>query len=129
MNKKVKNTAVARLNFLRDICVAKESEILLLELLLRLESEESDKASARYLQEILPLVEKWTLWMALAKPSPMQRQARVFSLLDSFDDTQKIEGSGLATEDLQSLHNYAGEYEFGLSAASKRLATSILKRL
>jgi len=129
MTKKEKDTTIARLNFLRDIAATKEAEIVILELLLRLENEESDKVSTRYLKEILPLVEKWSLWMALAKPSPMQRHARVFALVDLIDDTQTIEELGLASEDLQSLQTYMEEYEFGLSAASKRLASSILKRL
>ena len=79
---------MAQLNFLRDITMgvtsAKEAEIAVLELLLRAEDDDiSSGMLSRYLDELLPLIETWTLWMALTKPSPMQRHARVFALLDA----------------------------------------------
>lgn len=138
MTKKQRETTVARLNFLRDITAgiasAKEAEIVVLELLLRAEDDDGGGGGSgmlsRYLDEILPLIEKWTLWMALTRPSPMQRHARVFSLLDAMDDFDSVGSLGLLeSEMIQALKDSMDTYEFGASAGGKRLATAILKRM
>lgn len=135
MTKRQRDTVVAQLDFLRDVtsgvASAKEAEIVVLELLLRAEKEDGSMLS-RYLDEILPLIEKWTLWMSLERPSPMQRHARVFALLDAMDDFDSLGSSELSDdggEMIQSLKESMDEYDFGASAGGKRLATAILKRL
>ncbi|KAL7547251.1 hypothetical protein ACHAWF_010573 [Thalassiosira exigua] len=133
MTKKQRDTIVARLNFLLDItsgvASAKEAEIATLELLLRAgDEEESNAMVSRYLNEILPLVEKWTLWMAVARPSPMQRHSRVFALLDAMDDVDSL-GSTDDSEMANSLIESIDKYQFGASASGKRLAAAIMKRI
>ncbi|KAL3776230.1 hypothetical protein ACHAW5_008261 [Stephanodiscus triporus] len=137
-----RDTTVARLNFLRDITLvvssAKEAEIVALELLLRV--EHGDEASGgssmlfRYLDDILPLIEKTALWMALTRPSSMQRQARVLALLDSMDDFDSVGGLGaqsLGFSDMvvASLREAMNSFEFGATTGGKRLAAAILKRM
>jgi len=144
ITKRQRDTIVAQLNFLRDITMgvtsAKEAEIAVLELLLRAEDDDiSSGMLSRYLDELLPLIETWTLWMALTKPSPMQRHARVFALLDAMDDLDSV-GSSLGSsstaaasggvgEMAKSLRECMDEYEFGATAGGKRLAVAILKRM
>ena len=144
ITKRQRDTIVAQLNFLRDITMgvtsAKEAEIAVLELLLRAEDDDiSSGMLSRYLDELLPLIETWTLWMALTKPSPMQRHARVFALLDAMDDLDSV-GSSLGSsttaaasggvgEMAKSLRECMDEYEFGATAGGKRLAAAILKRM
>ena len=123
-----KDKILAQLNFMRDmtsgVASAKEAEIVLLELLIRLENNE--EGVMRRLGEILSLIEAWTLWMAVEKPSPMQRHDRVFALLDLIDD----EANGLTqqTEGLQGLGSSLSEFEFG-SAATRKIAAALLRRL
>jgi len=136
LTKKQRDTTIARLNFLRDIAMgvasAKETEIVVLELLLRAERDGTSGSSmlSRYLDEILPLIEKWTLWMALTRPSPMQRHASVFALLDTMDDFDSVGSLGLEdVEMIKSLRESMDEYDFGATAGGKRLAAAILKRM
>ena len=137
MTKFQRETIKSQLNFLRNVITgvtsAKEAEITVLDLLLRLEGDDvSSKRRSQYLNEILPLVEMWTLWMALTKPSPMQRHAPMFALMDAMDNSDLAEslGSSAAAVDMsKSLRNCMDEYEFGATASGKRLATAILKRM
>ncbi|KAL7436544.1 hypothetical protein ACHAXH_002934 [Discostella pseudostelligera] len=155
MTKKQRDTTIARLNFLRDLTLgvsaANEAEVVVLEYLLRAEhdfktrvgNDDDDNNSghtnnrmlSRNLDEILQLIEKWTLWMAVTRPSSLQRQSRIFSLLDAMDDLDSVGGFGLLTKSSTaarmgtSLREGMNEYEFGASAAGKRLAVAILKRL
>ena len=139
MTKKQRNMTIARLNFLRDITSgvpsAKEAEIVILEVLLRLEaaasSENGDGGGviSRYIDGILPSIEKWALWMAVVRPSPMQRHARVFALLDAIDDFDSLGAAESDSDMIASLREGINEYEFGASAGGKRLATAILKRM
>ncbi|KAL3807270.1 LOW QUALITY PROTEIN: hypothetical protein ACHAXA_004086 [Cyclostephanos tholiformis] len=136
--RKQRDTTIARLNFLRDIALgvtsAKEAEIVILELLLRVEHGD-DSSLSRYLDDILPLIEKTALWMALMRPSSMQRHARVFALLDSMDDFDSVGGLGMAKamgdneRVVSSLREAMNLYEFGASIGGKRLAGAILKRM
>jgi len=139
MTKKQRDIVISRLTFLRDITMGvtstKEAEIAILELLLSLEyAAGSDSASSkaiisRYLDEILPLIEKWTLWMALTRPSPMQRHSRVFALLDAMA-MGSSKGSDDDEEDMaSSMKEGMNTYEFGVTAGGKRLAAAILKRM
>jgi len=141
MTKKDRSAIIARLDFLRDVIMgvtsAKEAEIVVLDVLLRAEEEamngggsSSGSSLDRYLEEFLPLVESWTLWMALTRPSPMQRHSRVFSLLDAMDDVDSV-GARISAEqdEMESLKASMDEYEFGASAGGKRLAAAILKRM
>ena len=141
--RKQRDTTVARLNFLRDVTLgvssAKDVEIVVLELLLRVEygDEASGDSSmlSRYLDDILPLIEKTALWMALTRPTSMQRQARVLALLDSMDDFDSVGGLGLAKTSgdndrvVASLREAMDSYEFGATTGGKRLAAAILKRM
>jgi len=138
MTKKERSSVIARLDFLRDVIMgvtsAKEAEIVVLDILLRAEEEAASNGGGssldRYLEEFLPLVESWTLWMALTRPSPMQRHARVFSLLDAMDDVDSVGAGIFADEDeMENLKAAMDEYEFGASAGGKRLAAAILKRM
>lgn len=139
MTKKERSFIIARLDFLRDVIMgvtsAKEAEIVVLDILLRAEEEAANNGGGssldRYLEEFLPLVESWTLWMALTRPSPMQRHARVFSLLDAMDDIDSV-GAGIISaeqDEMEKLKASMDEYEFGASAGGKRLAAAILKRM
>lgn len=138
MTKKERSSVIARLDFLRDVIMgvtaAKEAEIVVLDILLRAEEEAAANGGGssldRYLDEFLPLVESWTLWMALTRPSPMQRHARVFSLLDAMDDVDSVGVGMVAEEDeMENVKAAMDEYEFGASAGGKRLAAAILKRM
>ena len=121
-----KDKIFAQLNFMRDmtsgVASAKEAEIVLLELLIRLENGEMN--ITRRLDEILSLIEASTLWMAIEKPSPMQRHKRVFALLDLIDDEAKT----LPSDGLRDLGSSLSEFEFG-SAASRKVAAALLRRL
>ena len=138
MTKKERSSVIARLDFLRDVIMgvtsAKEAEIVVLDILLRAEEEATSNGGGaglnRYLDEFLPLVESCALWMALTRPSPMQRHARVFSLLDAMDDVDSV-GAGIFADndDMESVKAAMDEYEFGASAGGKRLAAAILKRM
>jgi len=139
MTKKQRDLVISRLTFLREITMGvtstKEAEIAILELLLSLEyaagssSASSNSIISRYLDEILPLIEKWTLWMALTKPSPMQRHSRVFALLDAMA-MGSPKGSDDDDEDMvTSMKEGMDTYEFGAAAGGKRLAAAILKRM
>ncbi len=137
LTKKKRSELIARLDFLRDVIMgvtsAKEAEIVVLDVLIRAEEEAGNGGGAslaRYLDEFLPLVESWTLWMALTRPSPMQRHARVFALLDAMDDIDSVGADISADEDeMKNLKAAMDEYEFGASAGGKRLAAAILKRM
>lgn len=137
MTKRQRETVISQLSFLRDVTTgvtsAKEAEIAVLDLLLRAESDDISTATlSRYLNEILPSVETWTLWMALAKPSPMQRLSPVFALLDAMDDLDSAEllKSSPATAAMSKcMKKCMDEYEFGATAGGKRLATAVLKRM
>jgi hypothetical protein len=125
MTKKQRDTTIARLNFLRDLTLgvnaANEIETVVLEYLVR--AEHDFKTS----DEILTLIEKWALWMAVTRPSSMQRQSRVVALLDAMD---MLESTGdIGKKSGTSVKEAMDDYEFGASAAGKRLAAAILKRL
>ncbi len=148
MTKKQRDTTIARLNFLRDIILgvnsANEIETVVLEYLVRAEhdfktSRNEGKILSHNLDEILPLIEKWALWMAVTRPSSMQRQSRIVALLDALEDIDS-EGGGLdmltkgSTGDIEnkigtSVRQAMNVYEFGASTSGKRLAAAILKRL
>lgn len=131
-NKKEKNTIISRLNFLKDIigaaASAKEAEILVLELLLRAEeaANKNDKKRLSWLLEFLPSVEKISLWMALTRPSPMQRHNRVFELLDAINGDSRED---IEADDIALLRTSSTEYKFGASASGRKLAAAILCRL
>lgn len=139
MTKKQRDIVISRLTFLRDITMGvtstKEAEIAILELLLSLEyaagssSDSSSSIITRYLDDILPLIEKWTLWMALTRPSPMQRHSRVFALLDAMA-MGSSKGLDDSEEDMAtSMKEGMDTYDFGATAGGKRLAAAILKRM
>jgi hypothetical protein len=138
MTKKQRSALIARLEFLRDVIMgvtsAKEAEIVVLDILLRAEDVAANAGGSgldRYLDEFFPLVECCTLWMALTRPSPMQRHARVFALLDAMDDIDSV-GAGIIgaeQDEMKGLKASMDEYEFGASATGKRLAAAILKRM
>ena len=138
MTKKERDTTIAQVNFLRDITAgvasSKAAEIVVLELLLRaeegIEEGAGSRVVSRYLDEILPLIEKWTLWMALTRPSPMQRHSRVFSPLDAMDDLDSLGLSGLLDEEMaQNFKESLDGMRFGATSGGKRLAAAILRRL
>ncbi|KAL7465001.1 hypothetical protein ACHAXS_005333 [Conticribra weissflogii] len=138
--KHLREETLVRLDFLRDIVAAvpsaKEAEIVLLEWFLRVEAHHrdgNDDVLSTYLEEYLPRIETWTLWMAVARPSPMKRHARCFELLDVMDDADSV-GGGMSSiraseEDVRDFKDGMDRYEFGASAAGKRLALAILKRM
>lgn len=136
MTKEKKNTIISQLTFLRDIIAAaasaKEAEILVLDLLLRTQTHAEagdNKMLSRDLDEFLPLIERWSLWMALTRPSPMQRHARVFELLDTMEGNDSSVAIDAATNDFASLKEAMNEYKFGASASGKRLAAAVLGRM
>jgi hypothetical protein len=129
--KEKRNIIISQLNFLKDIIgaasSAKEAEILVLELLLRIQQSAANNDSKMLSRNLdfLPLIERCSLWMALARPSPMQRHARVFELLDVIEGND----SELSQDDLSILKDCMNEYKFGASASGKRLAAAILGRI
>ena len=135
-------TALARLDFLRDVAAgttaAGEAEIAVLELLLRAESRVADGGGTRLLERILPAIEARALGMALARPSPMQRHARILALLDAMDDPDPAESAEPASvpaaapgdqEAVESLGELVDKCEFGATAGGRRLAAAMLKRM
>lgn len=133
--RKQRDTTVARMNFLRDLMLgapsAKEVEVAILEVLVRIGYGGDSSMLARYLDDILPLVEKTALWMALTKPSAMHRHAHVLALLDAMDDFDSVgakasDDNGIVTT---SLKDNMDSYDFGSTAAGKKLATAILRRM
>lgn len=131
--RKQRDATVSRLNFLRDITLgvpsAKDAEIVILELLLRVEygidGAISSSMLSRYLDDILPLIEITALWMALTRPSSMQRHSRVLAMLDAMDDFDSV-GEKLSIASLKENMNL---YEFGATTGGKKLAAAILKRM
>jgi len=76
--------------------------------------------------------------MALTRPSPMKRHARVFALLDAMDDVDAVGSLGLEMSSPGDdgngtigslLRERMDKYEFGTTAGGKRLAAAILKRM
>lgn len=133
--RKQRDTTVARMNFVRELMLgnpsAKEVEIAVLELLVRIEYGGDSSMLSRYLDDILPLMEKTALWMALTRPSAMQRHAYVLTLLDAMDDFDSVgakasDDNGIVTT---SLKDSMDSYDFGSTAAGKKLATAILRRM
>ena len=137
MTKQKKSTILSQLNFLRDLigaaASAKEAEIIVLEWLIRAEkhaNNNENKLLNQDFDDFLPLIEKWALWMALARPSPMQRHARVFALLDMME-SNRSDGvtDSSSDDDLATLKESMNEYKFGTSAGGKRVAAAILSRM
>ena len=135
-----RGTTFARLDFLRDVAsgttAAREAEIAVLELLLRAEDDAANgggEALPRLLDRILPAIEAQALRMALARPSPMQRHALVFALLDAMDDPDPASSGPAAApggpDAVESLGELVDECEFGATAGGRRLAAAMLKRM
>lgn len=137
IDKQKKNTIISQLSFLKDVigaaASAKEAEILVLELLLRAQeysATNDDAMLSRFLDEFLPLIERCALWMALTRPSPMQRHGRVFAILDLMEGNSLVVSKDIpGIDDIEALKVSMNDYKFGASAGGKRLAAAILNRL
>ncbi len=126
---------VMRLRFLRDmtnnVSVTKEVEILVLELLLRAGAMDGNSKKAMIMSDLddyLDKVEVLVMWMALTRPSPSDRYEKVFAYLDAIEEGDS-KHSAISEEDKSSLREALVVSEFGSSAAGKRIATALLKRL
>lgn len=123
---------VMRLRFLREmtnnIPSTKEIEAIILELLLRAgNSVGNAPMNFKDLDAYLHEVEQLGLWMALTKPSAAERSAKIFAFLDGIDGSGKF--SAITHEDKSSLRESLVVTQFGSSAAGKKIAIVILKRL
>jgi|AntRauTorckE5430_2_1112549.scaffolds.fasta_scaffold04601_2 hypothetical protein len=123
---------VMRLKFLREMTTnipsTKEIEAIILELLLRAGNSEGDEPmNFTDLDAYLHEVEQLGLWMALTKPSAAERSEKVFHFLDGIDGSGKL--SAITHEDKSSLRESLVVTEFGSSAAGKKVAIALLKRL
>jgi len=134
-SEKVWKSISMRLRFLREmtngIAATKETEVIILELLLRANGFEGDKAMSQTdLDEYLHKVEQLALWMALTKPSAKERSQKVFAFLDAIDskkDPSKVQA--ITQEDKSSLRESLVVSQFGSTASAKKIAIVLLKRL
>ncbi len=130
------NSITMRLRFLREmtnnIPATREAEVVILELLLRANGSEGDKnMDLSDLDEYLHKVEQLALWMALTKPTAAEKSKKIFAFLDGIvsPDKQADKVEAISQEDKSSLREALVVSEFGSSAAGKKLAIVLLKRL
>lgn len=130
------NSITMRLRFLREmtkkIPATRDTETVILELLLRANGSEGDKAmNLSDLDEYLHKVEQLALWMALTKPSAAEKSKKIFAFLDAISspDVKAAKVEAISQEDKSSLRESLVVSEFGSSASGKKLAIVLLKRL
>ena len=134
-NGKLSKSITMRLNFIRALTTTvgatKEIEMVVLELLLQTKGKVGKKPiSFKILDKYLCDVERLALWMALSRPSAQLRYKRCFELLDLIQGTVKDDDFVTLTQEEQSmLREELVCFEFGQSAAGRKIATAILGRL
>lgn len=125
-----------RLSFLRGlttgIASTKEAEILVLDLLLKAEGDGHKVLALDELDLCLSSIEACALWMAMLRPSPIQRHKRCFDILDIInsgvllDDMTEVV---VSDEEKSAVRNEISQVEFGASPTGKKLAITLLQRL
>lgn len=129
---KVLENLLMRLHFLRDLITSipstKEIELVVLELLLRVELVNDNMMRLSELESSLHEVEKLAMWMALTKPPAAKRYEKCFKYLDAVD-SGIIESSMMSQEDISSLREALVITEFGATSAGRKFATALLRRL
>jgi len=119
-----------RLTFLRKLIEcnssAKESEMVILELLTRATSKNEDRMSLSKLDDNLHAVELTALWMALAKPSATQRYNRWFDFLRNVEEESPI---GLSEEEKYFIKLEIQIMDIGATTSGKKLAGALLARM
>eukprot|EP00560_Eucampia_antarctica_P005735 CAMPEP_0197836248 /NCGR_PEP_ID=MMETSP1437-20131217/28357_1 /TAXON_ID=49252 ORGANISM="Eucampia antarctica, Strain CCMP1452" /NCGR_SAMPLE_ID=MMETSP1437 /ASSEMBLY_ACC=CAM_ASM_001096 /LENGTH=237 /DNA_ID=CAMNT_0043442277 /DNA_START=123 /DNA_END=836 /DNA_ORIENTATION=- len=118
-----------RLSFLRKLIQCnssvKEAEMVILELLSRATSKDKNRMSLSKLDDNLHAVEMTALWMALAKPSVMQRYNRWFDFLNNADEIP-LE---ISEEEKFFIKNELPIMNLGATASGKKLVGALLDRL
>lgn len=125
-----------RLSFLRGLTMgissAKEAEILILDLLLKAEGDGKKALALDELDVGLALIETCALWMAISRPSPVNRHQRCFDILDIMNSGVLLDGKAevvIAEEAKIALRDEILEFDFGASPMGKKLAIALLQRL
>lgn len=123
-----------RLNFLRlmtnTVTSVKDLEMVILDLLLRACGTEGEgsKMSLKELDQQLHGLEILALWMALSKPSASKRYEKCFEFLDAIENGDN-DVNLISQQDKSMIREALVVTEFGSSAAGRRVALAILKRI
>ena len=125
---------VMRLSFLRlmttNVASTKDLEMVVLDLLLRAcgTEGESKPMSLLELDQQLHGLEILALWMAISKPTVTKRYEMCFEFLDAIENG-KEDVSLISQHDKSAIREALVVNEFGSTAAGKRIALAILKRV
>lgn len=132
----LRNSIAVRLEFIRalttSVTTTKELEMIVLELMLRAASMPGSKPLAlKELDDYLLAVERLALWMAIVKPTASQRFQRCFTLLDVINDDNVDDSLSLclSQEENRNLRESISIIDFGVTAAGRKTANAILRRL
>jgi len=132
----LQSTIMMRLSFLRGlttgIASAKEAEILVLDLLLKAEGDSHKALALDELDLCLSSVEICALWMAVLRPSPLQRHKRCFDILDILDSGVLLDDMAdvvISDDEKTAVREGISQFEFGASPTGKKLAVTMLQRL
>lgn len=127
-------SVVMRLSFLRlmtnSVASTKDLEMVVLDLLLRACGAEG-KGKPMQIKELdqqLHGLEILALWMAIAKPSVNKRYEMCFEFLDAIENG-KEDVNLISQADKSAIREALVVNEFGSTAAGKRIAVAILKRI
>lgn len=131
---KVWTSIAMRLNFLRlmttTVTSVKDLEMVILDLLLRAsgEGEDGGKMSLQELDQQLHGLEVLALWMALSKPSVSKRYEKCFEFLDAIENGEN-DANLISEQEKSMIREGLVVSEFGSTAAGKRIAVAIMKRI
>ena len=125
-----------RLSFLRtltsSVSSAKEAEILILDLLLKAEGDGKKALALDELNLCLASVESCAIWMAVMRPSPVQRHKRAFDILNIVNSGVLLDGMAevvISEDEKKALRDEILHYDLGASPAGKKLAIALLQRI
>jgi hypothetical protein len=120
------------LRFLRAACelpASKEVEMVVLQLLLRLDGAADEEAAAAA-EGRLRRLERVALWMMLAKPDLRARCSRCFRMVQALQGGGREEGAfALAAEERGAARRALDETPFGATAPGRSAARAVLARL
>ncbi len=133
-DQKIWVSIVTRLSFLRlmttTVASARDLEMVVLDLLLRAGGNEGEgkPMPLKELDQQLHGLEILALWMALSKPTAAKRYEMCFEFLDAIQDG-KEDINLISQHDKSAIREALVVNEFGSTAAGKKIAIAILKRI
>lgn len=127
----LERTIATRLKFLlaltTNVGSTKDVELAIVDLLLL------PNLTNAQLDQCLHAIELVAIWMALQRPSPMQRHQRCFELIDAMaihvDDWNKLRNTAISPDELSVMKSNLRTFEFGATANGKKIASALLERL